>query len=194
MVRIAVGSQTLHFEDSGGGGPAILFCHCLTMTGAMFSPQLEAFAHRYRCITWDQRGHGQSPASSPFTLWDSARDALALMDRLEIDRAIFVGASQGGFVSLRAALLAPDRVCGLGVMGTSAAAEDPMQKTAHEQLHAALFSADGPPEALLDMLEQSFFGQRFDPGPGREDLRHLPKDQADYHSAQLSTATRSRPS
>jgi len=180
MVNIAVGSQTLHFEDSGGSGPAVLFCHCLTMTGAMFSAQLKVFAHRYRCITWDQRGHGQSPASSPFTLWDSAHDALALLDQLEIDRAIFVGASQGGFVSLRAALLAPDRVRGLGVMGTSAATEDPMQKSAYEQLRAALFSADGPPEALLDMLVKSFFGQRFDPGPWREHLRGLPKDQANY--------------
>jgi pimeloyl-ACP methyl ester carboxylesterase len=106
--------------------------------------------------------------------------ALALLDRLEIDRAIFVGASQGGFVSLRAALLAPDRVRGLGLMGTSAATEDPMQKAAHEQLHAALFSADGPPEALLDMLVQSFFGQRFDPGPWREHLRGQPEDQANY--------------
>ena len=58
-------------------------CHSFGMNGAMFSPQLTAFAERYRCITWDQRGHGQSPASGPFTLWDSARDALALLDRLE---------------------------------------------------------------------------------------------------------------
>ena len=95
------------------------------MNGAMFSPQLTAFAGRYRCITWDQRGHSQSPASGPFPLWDSARDALALLDRLEIDGAIFVGTSQGGFVSLRAALLAPDRVRGLAVVGTSAATEHP---------------------------------------------------------------------
>src|ERR1700730_5498495 len=52
-----------------------------------------------------------------FTLWDSTRDALALLDRREIDRAIFVGTSQGGFVSLRAAPLAPDRGSGLAVMG-----------------------------------------------------------------------------
>jgi 3-oxoadipate enol-lactonase len=146
----------------------------------MFSPQRKAFDHRYRCITWDQRGHGQSPASGPFTLWDSARDALALLDRLEIDRAIFVGSSQGGFVSLRAALLAPERVHGLGVMGTSAASEDPMQKAAHEQLHTALFSAAAPPEALIEMVIQSFFGQGFDPGPWREHFRGLPKEQASY--------------
>jgi 3-oxoadipate enol-lactonase len=181
MASIKVGPQTLHFEDTGGSGPAVLFCHSFAMNGAMFSPQLTAFAGRYCCITWDQRGHGQSPASGSFTLWDSARDALALLDRLEIDRAIFVGTSQGGFVSLRAALLAPDRVRGLAVMGTSAATEDPVQKAAHEQLHATFFgSPDGPPEPVLDMLVQAFFGQRFDPGPWREHFRCLPKDQATY--------------
>ena len=113
MARIEVGPQTLHFEDTGGSGPAVLFCHSFTMNGAMFSPQLTAFAGRYRCITWDQRGHGQSPASGPFTLWDSARDAIALLDRLEIDRAILVGTSQGGFVSLRAALIVPDRAAAI---------------------------------------------------------------------------------
>ncbi len=181
MASIEVGAQTLYFEDTGGSGPVVLFCHCFGMTGAMFSPQLTAFAGRYRCITWDQRGHGQSPASDAFTLWDSARDALAILDHLKIDRAIFVGTSQGGFVSLRAPLLAPERVRGLAVMSTSAAAEKPEQKTAYEQVHAAFFSSpDGPPEPVLDMLVQSFFGQRFEPGPWREHLRRFPKDQASY--------------
>jgi hypothetical protein len=84
MASIEIGQQTLHFDDTGGSGPPVLFCHSFGMNGAMFSPQLTAFAGRYRCITWDQRGHGQSPASGPFTLWDSARDALALLDRLEM--------------------------------------------------------------------------------------------------------------
>jgi 3-oxoadipate enol-lactonase len=185
MASIEVGPQTLHFEDTGGSGPAVLFCHSFSMNGAMFSPQLTAFAGRYRCITWDQRGHGQSPASGPFTFWDSARDALALLDRLEIDRAIFVGTSQGGFVSLRAALLAPDRVRGLAVMGTSAATEDPLQKAAYEQLNAAFFgSPDGPPEPVLDMMVQACFGQRASISAA------CPRTKPTIHSGRWSIATR----
>jgi 3-oxoadipate enol-lactonase len=181
MTSIEVGPQTLHFEDTGGTGPVVVFCHSFGMNGAMFSPQFSAFVGRYRCITWDQRGHGQSPASGPFTFWDSARDALALLDRLEIHRAIFVGTSQGGFVSLRAALLAPDRVRGLAVMGTSARIEDPRQKIAYEQLHAAFVGApDGPPEPVLDIMVQNCFGQGFQCGPWREHFRRIPKDQAHY--------------
>jgi 3-oxoadipate enol-lactonase len=181
MARIDVGAQTLHFEDTGGSGPAVIFCHSFSMNGSMFSPQFAAFAGAYRCITWDQRAHSFSPASAPFTFWDSARDALALLDRLEINCAIFVGTSQGGFVALRTALLAPDRVRGLAVMGTSAASEDPMQKTAYEQLHAAFVGGpDGPPEPVLDIMVRNCFGHRFEGAPWRQHFSCIPREQASY--------------
>jgi 3-oxoadipate enol-lactonase len=181
MARIDVGPQTLHFEDTGGSGPAVVFCHSFSMNGAMFAPQLAAFAGGYRCITWDQRGHSLSPASAPFTFWDSARDALALLDRLQIDNAIFVGTSQGGFVALRTALLAPHRVRGLAVMGTSAASEDPMQKAGYEQLHAAFVGGqDGPPEPVLDIMVRNWFGHHFECAPWRQHFSCIPGDQATY--------------
>src|SRR5258708_9418606 len=99
MASIEVGPQTLHFEDTGGSGPAVLFCHSFSMNGAMFLPHLTAFAGRYRCITWDPPCHGQTPASGPFTLWESARDVIAPLNPLKIDRAILVGPSQDGFGS-----------------------------------------------------------------------------------------------
>jgi len=46
----------------------------------------------------------------PFTYWDSAQDCLGLLDHLGIDRAVVGGMSQGGFLSLPAALVAPQRV------------------------------------------------------------------------------------
>ena len=62
-------------------------------------------------ITWDQRGFGQTEFDSqPFTYWDSADDCLGLLDHLQLDRAVIGGMSQGGFVALRAALKAPERV------------------------------------------------------------------------------------
>ena len=61
----------------------------------------------------------------PFTYWDLADDCLGLMDHLGIDRAVVGGMSQGGFVSLRVALAAPDRVRGLILLDTQAGTEDP---------------------------------------------------------------------
>ena len=77
-------------------------------------------------ITWDERGFGDTEYDGePFTYWDSAADCLGLLDHLGIDRAVVGGMSQGGFVSLRAALTAPERVRGLILIDTQAGQEDP---------------------------------------------------------------------
>ena len=120
-----VNDQHLYFEDSGGDGPPVLFSHGFLMDHDMFAPQVEALAPEFRCITWDERGFGQTPATGPFTYWDSAADCLALLDHLGIDAAVLAGMSQGGFLSLRAALTAPERVRALVLIDTQAGVEDP---------------------------------------------------------------------
>jgi 3-oxoadipate enol-lactonase len=160
MPHVMIGSQRVQFEDTGGDRPAILFCHAFAMTGAMFAPQLAAFRGTHRCITWDQRAHGDSATHVPFDYWGSARDSLALLDHLGVERAFFVGTSQGGFVSLRAALLAPERVRAIAAIGSSAAAENPAKRAAYTQMHDVFMAAGaaGPPAELLDALAQLCFG------------------------------------
>ena len=51
-------------------------------------------------------------------------DAVALLDHLEIDQAVFVGMSQGGFLSLRAALAHPDRVRAVVLIDSAADTDD----------------------------------------------------------------------
>jgi 3-oxoadipate enol-lactonase len=118
-----VNGQHVYFEDSGGDGPAVLFSHGFLMDHEMFEHQVAALAGEFRCITWDERGFGQTEATSDFTYWDSADDALALLTHLDIERAFLVGMSQGGFLSMRAALRAPERVLGLGLIDTQSGPE-----------------------------------------------------------------------
>jgi len=153
----------IHYQDTGGAGPVLVFSHSFGMTGAMFAPQLALFAPTWRCITWDERAHGRSPANGPFDFWDSARDLLGLLDHLDVASAVLVGTSQGGFLSLRAALTAPERIRGLAILGSSAAAEDAAQKAAFRQLLAA-FVSDGPAQArdeVIEAMAQISFGPRF---------------------------------
>lgn len=57
-------------------------------------------------------GHGATaPVSEQFTYWDSAIMALQVMDKLGIQKAFALGTSQGGWIIVRMALLAPERVC-----------------------------------------------------------------------------------
>jgi 3-oxoadipate enol-lactonase len=101
----------------------VLFNHGFLMDNDMFDAQVAALSPEFRCIAWDQRGFGQTEATADFTYWDSADDALALLTHLGVDQAFFVGMSQGGFISMRAALRAPERVLGLGLIDTQSGQE-----------------------------------------------------------------------
>jgi pimeloyl-ACP methyl ester carboxylesterase len=136
MPTAAVNGQTLYYEDSGGSGPPVVFSHGLFMDQAMFAPQVEALKGRYRVITWDERGHGQTagPDLKPFTYYDSADDLVALLKHLGVDRAVLAGMSQGGFLSMRAALTHPEVVKALILIDTQAGREDPAALAGYQQL------------------------------------------------------------
>ena len=121
MPHVELNGQKIFYEDSGGDGPAIIFGHGFLMDHTMFDAQVRELAPTYRVIRHDQRGFGQTETDGkPFTYWDCADDAVRLCDHLGIERAVFGGMSQGGFVALRAALRYPDRVKGLVLISTQA--------------------------------------------------------------------------
>ena len=154
-----VNGQRIHYEDTGGGGPAILFSHGLLMDGSMFAAQVQALRDRYRCITWDERGHGQTATGTcaPFTYYDSADDAVALLRHLGIARAVFAGMSQGGYLSLRAALRHPEAVRALVLMDTQAMPEDPAQMKDHQFL-VQQWLQDGLSDEAAHVIEHIILG------------------------------------
>ena len=122
-----VNGQSINYVDSGGEGLAVIFSHGFLMDLTMFDQQVAALKDDVRCIAWDERGFGETPVEEPFSYWDSADDAVALLDHLGIGRAVFVGMSQGGFLSLRAALAHPDRVAGVVLIDSEAGASSEEQ-------------------------------------------------------------------
>src|SRR5207249_10522846 len=100
---------------------------------SMFDPQVAALRDRYRIVTPDSRGHGESERRpEEFTQWDVMEDHLALLDHLGIERAVWGGVSQGGFQSLRAALKHPERVTALVLIETQAGGEDQTKAQMYE--------------------------------------------------------------
>ena len=85
-----VNGQSINYVDSGGEGLAVIFSHGFLMDLTMFDQQVVALKDDFRCVAWDERGFGETPADEPFSYWDSADDAVALLDHLEIGRAVFV--------------------------------------------------------------------------------------------------------
>jgi 3-oxoadipate enol-lactonase len=111
--------------------PVLVFSHGFLMDGEMFAPNVAALSHAFRCVVWDQRGFGATgPARQAFSYWDSARDLIGLLDHLEVADASLVGMSQGGFVSMRAALLEPDRFRALALIATRSDTDaEPVQQS-----------------------------------------------------------------
>ncbi len=150
--------QRLYFEDSGGDGPVVLLSHGFLMDASMFAPQVEALRSSHRVVTWDARGFGRTEwDGKPFTYWDSAADALALLDHLGVARAVIGGMSQGGFTSLRAALLAPDRVRGLVLFATQAGVDAPEVLAGYRQMMDT-WVAMGPIEPLVTAIAGLILG------------------------------------
>jgi pimeloyl-ACP methyl ester carboxylesterase len=158
-----VNGQRISYTDHGGSGPAVLFSHGFLMDGSMFEAQVEALRDDYRCVTWDERGHGDTTATGPFTYWDSADDALALLTELGIEQAIFAGMSQGGFISMRAALRAPERVRALVLIDTQSGLEDPEMVPLFDAMQVE-WMANGP-AAVQEPAAAMILGPDVDPSP-----------------------------
>jgi pimeloyl-ACP methyl ester carboxylesterase len=169
--------QRLFYEDTGGDRPVIAFSHGLFMDHSMFDPQVQALRDRFRCITWDQRGHGQTgDATGPFTYWDSANDLAALLHHLGVQYAVLAGMSQGGFLSLRAALTHPGLVRALILIDTQAGVEDPERLPYYAGL-VERWMTEGVDQELLDIVAALILGQGFPDTPRwQEQWRQLTND------------------
>ena len=88
----------LAYSDEGQG-PPLIFLHAFPLNRTMWTPQAEALAARYRVITIDLRGHGESDAPMwRYTLEQFADDVIGLLNHLSISKATFIGLSMGGYI------------------------------------------------------------------------------------------------
>ena len=150
MPHANVNGQRIYFEDTGGEAAPVILAHGFLMDHEMFAPQVAALAPEFRVVTWDERGFGLTEFDGePFTYWDSAHDCLALLDHLDIRRAVVGGMSQGGFLSLRAALAAPERVRALVLLDTAADVDTPETLAGHQGM-IDMWLAEGPVDALAE--------------------------------------------
>jgi pimeloyl-ACP methyl ester carboxylesterase len=112
MPYVEVPGAQLNIADAGRiEAPTLLFVHGNVMDLRMWDALVGSLESEFRCVRWDLRLHGATVDNrESFSYWDAARDGMAVLDRLGLPAATWVGHSQGGFTALRAALLAPDRV------------------------------------------------------------------------------------
>lgn len=106
---VEVDSGQLYYEELGKGEP-LIFVHGHSFDHSEWRPQLQVFAKKYRVITYDVRGYGQSSMPSEFSNIMHADDLATLMNALKIDKAHVVGLSMGGFIGLDFLVMHQDRL------------------------------------------------------------------------------------
>src|SRR5205085_4073508 len=88
------------YDDAGCGAP-VIFLHGFPFNRSMWREQAEALRASHRVVAPDLRGHGETTVvSEPATMEEMAEDVAALLDELNIVRAIVCGLSMGGYVAL----------------------------------------------------------------------------------------------
>ncbi|MEU8417846.1 alpha/beta hydrolase [Amycolatopsis japonica] len=135
----------------------LVLLHAFPVDARMWDAIRAPLSERLRLITPDQRGLGRSPLPETDRepdLDDAARDVVALLDRLELDKVVLGGCSMGGYLTMAVLRLAPERVGGLVFIDTKATADTPEAAQARHDV-AARVEAEGAgwmPEAVTPGL------------------------------------------
>ncbi|UUU28784.1 alpha/beta hydrolase [Streptomyces sp. CA-210063] len=113
MPQLEVAGAALTYDDEGprdGDGVPLVFVHGWTANRHRWDHQVAHFSAKRRVVRLDLRGHGESGGAGVRTIEELARDVLAVLDHLKIERFVLVGHSMGGMISQTIALSHPERV------------------------------------------------------------------------------------
>lgn len=115
-----VAGQTIYYIERGQQGTPMVFIHGAAGSHLHWGLQVRALGDVTRAVALDLPGHGRSDPPGRNSI-EAYRDViLGLLDALGFERAVIVGHSMGGAIAQTLALSHPDRVAGLGLVGTGA--------------------------------------------------------------------------
>ena len=100
LETVRVGDIDIAYRwDGVADGPVVMMAHALGTSHRVFDLQVPALADRYRVLRYDWRGHGDTSAPpGPYALEQFERDAVGLMDALELPSVNWVGLSTGSMI------------------------------------------------------------------------------------------------
>lgn len=110
-MHVQVQTALLHVVEKGDPAALpIIFIHGFPFSHRMWDAQVAALSPQYRTIAYDLRGLGESSmGDGQYTVEGHVDDLLAVMDHFGIAKAVIVGLSLGGYITLRALERNPER-------------------------------------------------------------------------------------
>jgi len=158
MPMIDTGGCLLNVSVEGrDGGPTLMLSNPLGTTLQVWEPQMAALTKLYRVIRYDRRGHGKSGSpTGPYSIADFGRDALAILDDLNISHTHWCGLSIGGAVGQWVAANAPERIDRLILANTTCHTVDAARW--HARIKAVTESGL---DAIADSIIAGWFTEEF---------------------------------
>ncbi|ANY17210.1 alpha/beta fold hydrolase [Bordetella pseudohinzii] len=142
-----------------GHGPALFMIHGIGARRSGWAKMAEHLKSDFQCISYDLRGHGESPMpDGVFGLDELVADLEALRERLGIEKAHFIGHSLGGMIGPAYARKYPDRVLSLGLLSTAAFRTEDDAAKVRGVVRAMRDKGIGP---VLDTLVDRWFTDDF---------------------------------
>jgi len=116
-IKIQDNSVNIAYTDTGKGDTTLLFVHGWLINGSYWSNQVDFFSKKYRVVTIDLPGFGQSGKNrNSWTVKDFGRDVDSVITQLNLKNVILIGHSMGGDIIIEAAIHAPDHIiCLVGI-------------------------------------------------------------------------------
>src|SRR5438045_1499842 len=171
LMELTLNGACINYERSGAGLP-VIFLHAGIADSRMWGAQADEFAREFDVIRPDTRGFGRS--EMPPGGWSAESDLLALIDALELKPAHLVGCSMGGGIAIDFALLHPERISKLVLVGAAVSGTQPDPEDAKLYATAAAARQANDYEALNDaMLELFLDGPHRRPGYVARPIREL---------------------
>jgi 3-oxoadipate enol-lactonase len=113
---IRPGATIAYWVSGPERAPVVVLLHGATLDHHAWDEQVEELATRYRVVTPDLRGHGESTLEGAFTFDDAVDDVVALLDEVDDGApAAVVGLSMGGNIAQEIVYRDPGRLAALVV-------------------------------------------------------------------------------
>lgn len=166
------GRVSIRRVEGPAGAPTLVLLHGLAATGRLnWFTALPSLAEHFNLVVLDHRGHGQGIRTTKFRLADCADDAVALADKLDIEKFIPVGYSMGGPIAKLCWQRHPGRVRGLVLCATANHFMTPSRKPLTTALFpGAILAARLTPSATQQRMIQRILGN-MPAGDRRERVR-----------------------
>lgn len=168
MNQILYKNTKISYSDTGKGN-AVVLLHGFLENQTMWQDLVPELSKKHRVITIDLLGHGNTECLGyVHSMEDNAEAVQAVLSKLRIRKAVFVGHSMGGYVALAYGELYPENVRGLVLMNSTSKADSEERKANRDRAIKAvkkdyttfirlsignLFSPDNR-ERLIDEIEK----------------------------------------